>query len=364
MALLIWSIGTLYAHWRARRKLPAQIPTHTPPVLQLWEGERPKVSLLVPAWNEAVMLPRFFASFQALRYPNKELILCVGGQDGSLALAQGWASEGVKVLEQRAGQGKWGAIQQMFAHATGRIIYLTDADCLLNDIGFEGIIRPLRRVVSNDIITQQEVATTGTHRPLPEQEDDPFVALQWAKLRVHRLGQVSWYTDGRLIGSNFALDAATFAQFYKQVPPTAATEDSYLGQLLHRADIPILALADCTVATEYPSRFFPYLRQQLRWSRGHRDLFATQRTTVNGLYGLHLVGTPVIAGLCGWWGVCALGLYSWSSLLAVYARQLWQIGRYHHLPLPRFPFAIIKIALADALIWGWLLLPTHRQRLK
>ena len=53
---------------------------------------QPLVSLLVAAWNEEAHLVAFLSSFMALAYPQKELILCAGGDDQTWALAQAWAT--------------------------------------------------------------------------------------------------------------------------------------------------------------------------------------------------------------------------------------------------------------------------------
>ncbi|NJK33015.1 MAG: glycosyltransferase [Deltaproteobacteria bacterium] len=87
--------------------------------------------MLVAAWHEADHIGAHIAAFQALRYPNKELILCAGGADGTCAIAQGCANESIHILEQMPGEGKQRALRRCYAAASGELIYLTDADCLL-----------------------------------------------------------------------------------------------------------------------------------------------------------------------------------------------------------------------------------------
>lgn len=96
----------------------------------------PKVSLLVPAWNEAHNLPDHIQSFLELTYPNKELILCAGGTDQSYAVARRCEGNTIHVLEQMAGEGKQQALRRCLEIATGEIIFLTDADCILTNAVF------------------------------------------------------------------------------------------------------------------------------------------------------------------------------------------------------------------------------------
>src|SRR5579859_460989 len=97
-----------------------------PPILT----RLPRISVLVAAWNEAAMIEAHLHSFQALSYPDIELILCAGGSDDTLRRARQAAGRAVHILEQQAGEGKQQALARCAALASGEIIYLTDADCL------------------------------------------------------------------------------------------------------------------------------------------------------------------------------------------------------------------------------------------
>jgi cellulose synthase/poly-beta-1,6-N-acetylglucosamine synthase-like glycosyltransferase len=91
----------------------------------------PRVSFLVPAWNEAQHIQACLGSILALRYPEKELVVCAGGEDGSYTLAKRFEGPEVIVLKQQPGEGKQCALRRCFANSTGEIIFLTDADCLV-----------------------------------------------------------------------------------------------------------------------------------------------------------------------------------------------------------------------------------------
>ncbi|MEM6430818.1 MAG: glycosyltransferase, partial [Deinococcota bacterium] len=115
------------------------------PELSLPEGKRPKVSVLVPAWNAAEDIAAFIAAFHSVDYLNKELILCVGGSDGSFETSQTLAADmtDVQVLEQVPGEGKQGGLRKCLAVSSGEIIYLTDIDCRMDTASLTHVLEPI-----------------------------------------------------------------------------------------------------------------------------------------------------------------------------------------------------------------------------
>ena len=93
----------------------------------------------------------------ATRIAYKELILCAGGPDGTYHLAKTFTSAQVLVFEQKPGEGKQRALQRCFEQSHGVVIFLTDADCLLEDRVFERTLYPL--------VVEGKDAATGTWRP-------------------------------------------------------------------------------------------------------------------------------------------------------------------------------------------------------
>ena len=82
--------------WRRDRALAEQLHAEEPKPVEL--RATPRVSVLVAAWNEADMIEGHIKSFLALRYPNKELILCAGGNDGTYEIARRQAGEGLSLI--------------------------------------------------------------------------------------------------------------------------------------------------------------------------------------------------------------------------------------------------------------------------
>jgi len=255
--LLIWVAFIAY-HVRAFRATK-----HEPrnwDAVTLPEGERPKVSVLVPAWNAHDDIPAFINAFQRVDYPDKELILCVGGNDESLQTAQHFAmAEGapVQVLEQLPGEGKQGGLRKCFAESSGAIIFLTDIDCRMDSDSLNRVLEP--------ILAGREQAVTGSSKPTDEQQKIDAVREHWSLVRkAERLEPR--YIKG-VLGRNCALTRAALEKIggFDFDAPTGT--DYRLGQELFRADYKILLVPASEIATEYAWPLRSYIRKRGRWVR-------------------------------------------------------------------------------------------------
>jgi hypothetical protein len=166
---LVGTAIVLAESWNRFRRSPSVILRNESKGIS--SAVRPQVSVLVAAWNEADRIRDHITSFHELKYPNKELILCVGGNDGSYNIARQMEIAGVQVLKQEPGEGKQCALRRCLRYANGEIVFLTDADCLLDDHSFERTLSP--------IIDDGEYATSGWVRPFNEQLDNPFIEYLW-----------------------------------------------------------------------------------------------------------------------------------------------------------------------------------------
>jgi hypothetical protein len=218
----------------------------------------PRVSVLVAAWNEASMIAQHIESVLGLRYPAVEYVVCAGGDDGTFEIAQRYARPGVIVLEQRAGAGKQAALRQCLAQASGEIIFLTDADCLLDDRCFERTLGP--------IVRREAVATSGASRPLPElAARHALAAYRWsadAYVAAHGAAQ----TTG-LLGRNAAIARRALegvGAFDDDVP---SGTDYHLAKALRTVGIRIRHVPDSEVLTRDEGHPVKYARQQRRWLR-------------------------------------------------------------------------------------------------
>lgn len=294
---------------RAIRPAPLQKQSAPLAPLSTWPCY-PLVSFLVAAWNEAEQIEPFLASFAALDYPQKELILCAGGADQTFVIAQRWASAQITVLEQSAGAGKFRALQQCLHQAAGAIIVLTDADCILNQESFLRLIFPL--------VSGEATVTTGSLCPLQEQWHLPFVLYQWARMQYNQQKDMDNSTSSAfLAGGNSALLRPIIEEAYATSLPLLLGEDTYLALFAIRAGHRILRVPESTVETVFPQTLLAYIRQRSRWRRD--QVLHTYR------FGNRRIG--------------------WKALVSVCKHFIWLL-------LPLLPFLLATIGLES---WGMLL---------
>ena len=301
---LIWlgCLGVALLQARAWRRdaaradrLVASRPTEPPKITPM-----PRVSVLVAAWNAADWIERHVASVRSLRYPGVQYVLCAGGPDGTYALAEkamaGW---GV-LLRQAPGEGKQRALRKALACATGDVIYLTDADCILDDLSF-GLV--IARVAAG------ADAATGRVRP---PDDDlarrPIVWCQWSS-EYYAHAHVGDEESG-LQGANCAVARSALARAGDFSADVATGTDYHLARSLIGAGVAIAVARGSAVVTAYPTRLSEYARRQSRWLRnlwqhGSRsgDTPMKQHAARTWAVGAVLLGLPLGAPVLGRWAL-------------------------------------------------------------
>ena len=91
----------------------------------------PRVSIIVPAYNEEKVVARTIETLVEADYPNKEIIIVDdGSQDNTYEVASRFASRTLKVIRRPNG-GKFAALNTGIAVCTGEIIVTVDADSLI-----------------------------------------------------------------------------------------------------------------------------------------------------------------------------------------------------------------------------------------
>lgn len=337
--------------WRQDRALALRLRVQKPEPVRL--KSRPKVSVLVAAWNEVDIIREHIESFLRLRYPSKELILCAGGGDGTYEIARQYAGGQGVVLKQRAGEGKQWALQRCLEQATGEVVFLTDADCLLSDDVFEYTLAP--------IVNDGEVVTTGTCRPLSHQLPSPFVLHRWFT-DLYVQSRQAGYANG-ILGRNAALRRdvlMTIGEFRAEV---RTGTDYHLGKQVLCKGYRIRYVPESVVETRYAERIGDYWHRQTRWLRNvvmHGLRFGVYGEVVQCLIpsviGVLMLTGPLAVLWLGWVAVVSW-LLAWAHVLLSRLRYMrfgelltgysLKVGGYLRLP---------AYAIADFGIWALTLL--------
>lgn len=299
--------------WGKDKAVLAQAANPPPvPAPDRWR-ELPLVSVLVAAWNETENVEQHIHSFLTLRYRRKELILCAGGNDGTYRLARRYQGRQVTILRQQDGEGKQRALARSLTLARGDIIFLTDADCFLDDEAFERTLFP--------VASGEEEACSGSSRPQAGQMSNPFVVAQAAS-DIYSSLQGREYASG-LLGRNCAvrrslLEASRGLEVY-----APAGTDYVLAKEMLNHGARICHEPHSRVVTRYPDSLQEYVRQQRRWLRSvvlhgrrYRASVEVRASLCTSLIGAVMLLLPLVGLLIRPWLLLAWGLLLVHALLA------------------------------------------------
>lgn len=254
------------------------------------------VSFLIPAWNEQNNIKRCIEAVISLPFSNLEIIVCAGGNDDTYDIAKSHRDTRIKVLEQLPGEGKQVALQRCFQASRGEIIYLTDADCIIETAVF---IRTISPILSGD-----EQAVSGSfYLPVFDHQHNPFVYSQAATVAYAAAHHKGKYSEG-LLGGNcaFTRSALILAGEFKNAVLTGTDYD--LAIRLRRQKINIRFIVLGWIRAEYKTAIKPYLRQQTRWirnvvihGRNSGDSFLVKKYLLASVIGSFMLIFPIVG--CG-----------------------------------------------------------------
>lgn len=319
-----------WSRWRRDKRRAREIAAYQS--VLLLPNETPRVSILLPAWNEIANIGPCVESILALRYPDIELVVCAGGDDQTLNVARRYTAPNVVVLEQYQGEGKQWALQRCFERSSGEIIFLIDADCVLDDDCFERVIEP--------VVGGMEDATTGSWKPIDAQLSNPFVIYQWTHNAYFEIVGDEYVSS--LIGRNAAIRRQALKQVGAFEPPAPIGTDLFLSNQLLTAGYRIRFVRDSKVRTRYSDTVTAYWRQLSRWFRnpillGMRDETITIRGRLNnlraGLVALFMLGIPIIGGVGSKLLWCLWATMMWH--LALSQIQITHLAELRGVPRPR-----------------------------
>lgn len=344
-------VEALYHGWQWRRDrefLASALRSQGAPASAITITPAPRISILVAAWNESEGIERHIQSVLSLSYPNLEYILCAGGRDGTYAVAARHQGAGFIVLEQQPSEGKQRSLARCLQQATGSLIYLTDADCILSPQAFERVMAPL--------LDGSEQVVTGFSRAANPSESD-LVAHQWSA-DLYNQRHMGRYVEG-LLGRNCAMtrEALERAGGFDEHVPTGT--DYYLAKRLLAGGYRIRHVAESVVTTPYPVSWLTYRQQRSRWMRNmvYLGLRFKAYQDVRGVVGSALLGSamvlfPALALLLG-----PIALVPWLLALshgsASRIRYLAFAGEISGFSWPVRTYALAPFAvLTDCAVWA------------
>jgi cellulose synthase/poly-beta-1,6-N-acetylglucosamine synthase-like glycosyltransferase len=310
----------------------------------------PGVSVIVPAWNDAAVLPGTLracldevGSSDLARTRPVELIVVAGGADGSYSLAQDALREGgrqhpgvpTSVLLQ-APLGKNAALNQgLQASDLGLLVFL-DADTTVEPGWLNALIAPL--------LCGEADATTGQFQPsVPTPISHTFEVQQQLAQQVRR--QVNLFGGGSIALTRRALESIGGT-----LPDDVLVGvDFDLTQRLRQGGQRLMFCPGARVKTEISSTWPEFWRGEVRWQAAYlaaqrRQLRPSAVSSASAAlrlsFGMLYVPGVYLALLTGWlvfpllallfmgsvigtgWPAATAGLLSWLAF------AVWVLGRH------------------------------------
>lgn len=209
----------------------------------------PRVSVIVPAYNEEAVIERCLKSLIGQDYANTQIVVVVGGSDDTYMLSSNFG-HGIKVLKESC-QGKSAALNEGIAHSDGEIIITTDADSSFPT----GWISNLVSYFKNPKV----MAVSGGWR-----------AIDASKIFVRCQEVSDIYNQNKKLGIMTGRNSAFRRSAISQVK---GFEEGYIGEdaditiRMKREKMELVFDPKILVYTEYPTEIKGFLTQQIRWSQ-------------------------------------------------------------------------------------------------
>lgn len=245
-------------------------------VIPQWEknmNDLPKVSILIPAHNEAVVIKKTLQAMTRLEYPNDRLEVIVindnsSDQTGSIARALSNKHPFIKVVDTvppHAGKGKSSALNTGLKIATGKYIVVYDADNT-----------PERRAVYNLVMglenDQKAGAVVGKFRVSNAKKtlltrfiNIETICFQW----MAQAGRWHWFKMTTIPGTNFAI-RKSILDALGGWDEQALAEDTELTVRVYNLGYHIRFFPAAITWEQEPETWKVWWRQRTRWARGNQ----------------------------------------------------------------------------------------------
>ncbi len=224
------------------------------------DDELPKVSVIIPAYNEEKSIARTIESILKSDYPDFEVIVIDdGSKDKTYKIAKRFTSSKVRVFTKKNG-GKGSALNYGIKKARGKIVFSMDADTSVDPKSMKNMVRYFKnpRVMS---VTPAMLI----HNPrsiLQRIQHIEYVSGLFLRKAFAALKSI-YITPGA-----FSAYRKTFFDNYGGYDIGNITEDLEMSLRIQFKGYEIENCPDAPVYTIVPSKFKPLLIQRRRWYYG------------------------------------------------------------------------------------------------
>jgi len=249
----------------------------------------PKVSILVPAYNEEKTIAKTLKSLLKLNYPKSLLeIIAIndGSTDNTLKIMKKFEKYGVKVIDKPNG-GKASALNAGLKIAKGNIIVCMDADSVVSKNALKYTIGYF-----NDPKVGAVASSLKVHKPKTFWQKMQFVEYIY---NIFLRKVLAFMDSVFVVPGPFGLYRRSVLKKLGGWEEGNLTEDMELTMRIQKAGYKVETSLNSIVYTKTPETFKRLMKQRIRWYRGflinarkYKDLFLNPKFGDLGVYTLPL----------------------------------------------------------------------------
>ena len=226
----------------------------------------PRLTVIVPAYNEEKVIERTIQGLISTNYPNKEVIIVDDGSTDKTAEIIDRYKKQTKILH-KTNNGKASAINFALAYATGEIIVIVDADTI---IGPDSLIHLVR-----GFSLDKEVAAVAGNIKVRNRKN----WLTWCQALEYVAG-IQIARRGLDVFGAISVIPGALGAFKKEVLEEIGTyhkdtlvEDFDVTLKILKTKLVIAGSTRATAYTEAPETLSSFIKQRTRWYGGNLQVF-------------------------------------------------------------------------------------------
>jgi glycosyltransferase involved in cell wall biosynthesis len=112
-------------------------------------SERPELTVIIPAYNEAGTIAEVIERLRVLPYGLQIIVVDDCSRDGTAAIVEGL--DGVELVRHEHNRGKGAALRSGFAQARGHVVVIQDADLEYDPVDIPELVAPIRAGVADAV---------------------------------------------------------------------------------------------------------------------------------------------------------------------------------------------------------------------
>lgn len=236
------------------------------------EGELPKVSILIPAHNEELVIAQTLEAMIQLDYPKDKLEVIPindNSNDNTGAIVNAYAQkypfiQPIHTTPPTGGKGKSGALNQGLKRATGEVIVVYDADNTPEPEAVYNLVIGL----NND---EKAAAVVGKFRVSNAKENllTRFINIETLTFQwLAQAGRWHWFKMTTIPGTNFAIRRSVLEKLGGW-DEKAISEDTELSFRVYNLGYHIRFFPEAITWEQEPETLKVWWKQRMRWAQGN-----------------------------------------------------------------------------------------------